>query len=231
MLSLPVWNDCAQMHAAWGINKNYKSVWGGIAETGWDSSGGWNTVTDGHVLSKEDVSWGEVVGGSLCQRTTGMLYPGTGKGENNLWVRIKGHANTGDTVVGFHCSPPDQGEEEVDKAFCGRWKLLCVHGPWFSPGTSTTLIFVGRTTRLDTQEIPADHWRKLVPSPFTSVAGSYTDKPGGIGWRCGGWDSPGYCDHEVVELRILLGGSQVVSRTRYLNLQRADFGLWILRPT
>ena len=34
----------------------------------------------------------------------------------SLWVRIKGQANMGDTVVGVYYRPPDQ-EEEVDEAF------------------------------------------------------------------------------------------------------------------
>lgn len=49
------------------------------------------------------------------------LYPGTDEGGYRLWVRIKGPANMGNIVVGFHCSPPDQ-EEEIDEVSVDSWK-------------------------------------------------------------------------------------------------------------
>jgi len=39
----------------------------------------------------------------------------------SLWVRIKGQAHVGDTVVAVYYRPPDQ-EEGVDKAFCRQLK-------------------------------------------------------------------------------------------------------------
>jgi len=36
----------------------------------------------------------------------------------------------------------------------------------------------------------------------------------------------GCCDHEMVEFRILHGGSRAVSRIKTLDLRRADFGLF-----
>lgn len=82
-----------------------------IAETWWDSSRDRNTAMDGHGLSKKDMSERRSGGLSHYMREKLEcieLYPGTDKGNNNLWIRIKGCANMGDTVVGFHCRPPDQ---------------------------------------------------------------------------------------------------------------------------
>ena len=40
----------------------------------------------------------------------------------SLWLRIKGLAQMGDTIVGVYHRPPDQ-EEEVDEAFCRQLKV------------------------------------------------------------------------------------------------------------
>lgn len=83
------------------------------------------------------------------------LYPGTDDGDNSLWVRIKGHDNMGDTVVGFHSSPPDQ-DEEINGTFCGQLEIALCSWALVLWETSTTLMFVRGATRLDTQEVTAD---------------------------------------------------------------------------
>lgn len=54
------------------------------------------------------------------------LYPGTNKQVESLWMRIKGQANMGDTVLGVQYRPPKQ-EEEVNET-------LFLKSPTDAPG-------------------------------------------------------------------------------------------------
>lgn len=49
------------------------------------------------------------------------LYSGTDDQVESLWMRIKGQANTGDTVVDIYQRPPDK-EEDVHEALCEQLK-------------------------------------------------------------------------------------------------------------
>ena len=69
---------------------------------------------------------------------------------DSLWVRIKGRANIGDTVVGVCYRPPDQ-EEEVDEAFYKQLEVALPPPHSFLWGTSTILILVGKVTKPGTQ--------------------------------------------------------------------------------
>lgn len=136
-------------------------------------------------------------------------------------------ANMGDTVGSFHCSLPDQ-EEGAGEAFCGQLEIALCSWALVLLGVFNHTHICQRSNKAWHTEVTADHWRKLFGASGEGVneekciAEAYTNKPGGTGWRCEGWDSLGCCDHEIAELRILLGGGKAVSRTRNLNLQRAD---------
>ncbi|GAB0208991.1 hypothetical protein GRJ2_003364800 [Grus japonensis] len=89
-----------------------------ITETWWDSSNDWNAVMDGYILFRKDRparQGGGVVLYVREQLECIELRLGVDEVES-LWVRMKGQANMGDTVVGVYYRPPDQ-EEEVDEAF------------------------------------------------------------------------------------------------------------------
>lgn len=62
-----------------------------------------------------------------------QLHLGEGEGQvESLWVRIKGWAGMGDTVVGVYYRSPDQ-EQEVDEVFYKQLEVasrswVLVHG-------------------------------------------------------------------------------------------------------
>ncbi|GAB0206453.1 hypothetical protein GRJ2_003110900 [Grus japonensis] len=91
-----------------------------ITETWWDRSHDWNAVMDGYVLFRKDRPARRGGGVALYVREQlECIELRLGVDEErveSLWVRIKGQANMGDTVVGVYYRPPDQ-EEEVDEAF------------------------------------------------------------------------------------------------------------------
>ncbi|GAB0207210.1 hypothetical protein GRJ2_003186600 [Grus japonensis] len=91
-----------------------------ITETWWDSSHDWNAVMDGYILFRKDRPARRGGGVALYVREQlKCIKFCLGVDEErveSLWVRMKGQANMGDTVVGVYYRPPDE-EEEVDKAF------------------------------------------------------------------------------------------------------------------
>ncbi|GAB0202653.1 hypothetical protein GRJ2_002730900 [Grus japonensis] len=80
----------------------------------------WNAVMEGYVLFRKDRPARRGGGVALYVREQlECIELCLGVDEErvkSLWVRIKGQANMGDTVVGVYYKPPDQ-EEEVDEAF------------------------------------------------------------------------------------------------------------------
>ena len=65
-----------------------------------------------------ETGWGRVALYVREQLECTQLQLGEGEGqEESLWVRIKGWAGMGETVVGVCYRSPDQEEEEVDGAF------------------------------------------------------------------------------------------------------------------
>lgn len=77
-----------------------------------------------------------------------QTLPRDRQGVERLWIKIKGQAKMGDTIVGVYYRPPDS-DKEVDEALCGQLEVAL--RPWPSSENSTTLIFVGGTTWLSTQ--------------------------------------------------------------------------------
>ena len=91
-----------------------------ITETWWHRSHDCNAVMDGYVLVRKDRPARRGGGVALYVREQ-LEYIELCLGVDeepveSLWVRIKGQAHMGDTVVGVYYRPPDQ-EEEVDEAF------------------------------------------------------------------------------------------------------------------
>ncbi|RMC19589.1 hypothetical protein DUI87_03148 [Hirundo rustica rustica] len=85
----------------------------------------WNVVMDGYVPFRKDRSVRQGGGVALYVREQLeciKFSPGADESVESLWVRIKGQADMGDTVVGVYYRPPDQ-EEEVDKAFYGQLEI------------------------------------------------------------------------------------------------------------
>ncbi|GAB0185698.1 hypothetical protein GRJ2_001035100 [Grus japonensis] len=91
-----------------------------ITETGWDSSHDWSAVMDGYILFRKDRPAQQSGGVALYVREQleriKLCLEVDEEVVKSLWVRIKGQANMGDTVVGIYYRPSDQ-EEEVNKAF------------------------------------------------------------------------------------------------------------------
>ncbi|GAB0187639.1 mitochondrial enolase superfamily member 1 [Grus japonensis] len=91
-----------------------------ITETWWDSSHDWNAVMDGYVLFRKDRPARQGGGVALYVReqleSIDLCLGVDEEQVESLWVRIKGQANMGDTVVGVYYVPLDQ-EEEVNEAF------------------------------------------------------------------------------------------------------------------
>ncbi|GAB0205201.1 hypothetical protein GRJ2_002985700 [Grus japonensis] len=151
-----------------------------------------------------------------------------------LWVRIKGQATMGDTVVGVYYRPPDQ-EEDVDEAFCrqlevaSRSQALVLMGDFSHPD----ICWKGNTAR-HTQS------RRFLQSTDDNFLTQVVEKPTRRGVlldliltnkeglvedvKAGG--SLGYSDHEMVEFRILRGRSRAISRINTLDFRRANFGLF-----
>ena len=91
-----------------------------ITETWWDSSHDWNVVMDGYVLLRKGRPSRRGVGVALYVREQLQCIEYCPRVDEerveSLWVRIKGQAGMGDTVVGVYYRPTDQ-DEEVDEAF------------------------------------------------------------------------------------------------------------------
>jgi len=98
-----------------------------VTETWWDSLHDWNAVIDGYIIFKKDRSTKRVGGVALDVREQleciELCLGADEEQVESLWVRIKGQAHTGDSVVGVYYRPPDQ-EEEVDEAFYRQLEVV-----------------------------------------------------------------------------------------------------------
>jgi len=156
------------------------------------------------------------------------------EGVESLWVRIKGQPHMGDIIVGMYYRPPDQ-EEEVDEAFYEQLKAA---------SQSQALILVGNFNHPDfiwedrtamhlhswkfVQSIDDNFLMKVVEEPtrrgtlldlvLTNKEGLVEDVKVGGRLSCS--------DHEIVNFRILHGGSRATSRIKTLDFWRANFDLF-----
>ncbi|GAB0206526.1 hypothetical protein GRJ2_003118200 [Grus japonensis] len=209
-----------------------------IAETWWDSSHDWNAVMDGYVLFRKDRPARRGGGVALYVREQlECIELCLGMDEErveSLWVRMKGQANMGDTVVGDYYRPPDQ-EEEVDEAFyrqvevASQSQALVLMGDLNHPD----ICWKGNTarhaqSRRFLQSIDDNFLTQVVEEPTRRgvlLDLVLTNKEGLVGdVKVGG--SLGCSDHENVEFRILHGRSRAMSRITTLDFRRANFGLF-----
>ncbi|GAB0209691.1 hypothetical protein GRJ2_003434800 [Grus japonensis] len=93
----------------------------GITETWWDGSYDWSVGMEGHRLFRKDRQGRRGGGITLYvndQLECMELHLGMEEElTESFWVRIKGRAGTGDTIVGVCYRPPDQ-EDQVDEDLC-----------------------------------------------------------------------------------------------------------------
>ncbi|GAB0209089.1 hypothetical protein GRJ2_003374600 [Grus japonensis] len=209
-----------------------------ITEAWWDSSQDWNAVMDGYVLFRKDRPARRGGGVALYVREQlECIELRVGVDEErveSLWVRMKGQANMGDTVVGDYYRPPDQ-EEEVDEAFyrqvevASRSQALVLMGDLNHPD----ICWKGNTarhaqSRRFLQSTDDNFLTQVVEEPTRRgvlLDLVLTNKEGLVGdVKVGG--SLGCNDHEMVEFRILRGRSRTMSRITTLDFRRANFGLF-----
>jgi len=140
----------------------------------------------------------------------------------------------GDVIVGVYYRPPDQ-EEEVDEAFYKQLKVA---------SQSQALVPVGDFNHADIswEDHSARHMqsRRLLQSINDNFLMQMVEEPTRRGTlldlvltnkeglvedvKAGG--NLGSSDHEMVNLKILCGGSRVISRIKTLDFRRANFGLF-----
>jgi len=151
-----------------------------------------------------------------------------------LWVRIKGQAHTGDITVGVYYRPPDQ-EKEVDEAFYKQLKTasqsqaLVLVGDFNHPDISWEDHTARHSqSRRFLQSINDNFLMQVVEEPtrkgalldlvLTKKEGLLEDVKARGRLSCS--------DCEIVEFRILHGGSRAISRIKTLDLRRANIGLF-----
>jgi len=145
-----------------------------------------------------------------------------------------GQAHTGDITVGVYYRPPDQ-EEEVDEAFYRQLQAalqsqaLVLMGDFHHPDISWEDHTARQAQpRRFLQSINDNFLMQVVEEPtrrgmlldlvLTNKEGLVEDLKVGGSLSCS--------DHEMVEFRILRGGSRTISRIKTLDLRKADFGFF-----
>ena len=131
--------------------------------------------------------------------------------------------------MGVYYRPPNQ-EEEVDEAFyrqlqaASQSQALVLMGDFHHPDISWEDHTVRHTqSRRFLQTIDDNFLMQMVEEP--TRRGTPTNKEGLVeDVKDGG--SLGSSDHEVVEFRILCGGSRAISRIKTLDFRRANFVLF-----
>jgi len=152
----------------------------------------------------------------------------------SLSVRIKGQPHMGDVIVGVYYRPPDH-DEEVDEAFYRQLKVasqsqaLVLMGDFNHPDISWEdhtarhmqfRRFLQSTDDNFLMQVVEEPMRRgaLLDLKLTNKEGLVEDVKVGDSLSCS--------DHEMVEFRILCGGSRSISRIKTLDFRRANFGLF-----
>jgi len=209
-----------------------------ITETWWDSLHDWDAVMDGYMLFRKERP--TIQGGGVAVYVREQLecielcLGAEEEKVESFWVRIKGQTHMGDVIVGVYYRPPDQ-DEEVDEAFYRQLKgtsqsqALVLMGDFNHPDIS----WEGRTarhmqSRRFLQSIDDNFLTWVVEQPMrrdvlldlvlTNTEGLVEDVKAGGNLSCS--------DHEMVEFRILCGGSRAISRITALDFRGANFGLF-----
>ncbi|XP_075302833.1 uncharacterized protein LOC142365677 isoform X1 [Opisthocomus hoazin] len=209
-----------------------------ITETWWDSSCDCHAVMDGYRLFRKDRPTRRGGGVVLYVREQlECIELCLGEDEErveSLWVRIKGQPHVGDVIVGVYYRPPDQ-EEEVDEAFyrqlqaASQSQALVLMGDLNHPDISWEDHTARHMqSRRLLQSIDDNFLMQVVEEPtrrgalldlvLTNKEGLVEDVK--VGGRLG------CSDHEMVDFRILRGGSRAISRIKTLDLKRANCGVF-----
>ncbi|GAB0188273.1 hypothetical protein GRJ2_001292600 [Grus japonensis] len=151
----------------------------------------------------------------------------------SLWVRIKGRAGTGDTIVGVCHRPPDQ-EDCTDEAFyrhrgaasCSQALTLMVD---LNPNTCSRDNTSGhKETRRFLECVDDSFLLQVIEEPMRRDAMLdlvLTNREGLVG-NAKVKGSLGCSDHEIVEFKILRAVRRAHSKLTNLDFRIADFGLF-----
>jgi len=155
------------------------------------------------------------------------------EGVESLRVRIKGQAHIGDVIVGVYYRPPDQ-EEEVEVFYrqlqaALQSQALVLMGHFNHPDISwedhtarhaQSRRFLQSNNDNFLIQVVEEPTRKgaLLDLVLTNKEGLAEDMKAGGRLGCS--------DPEMVEFRILHGGSRAISRIKTLDFRRANFGLF-----
>ncbi|GAB0204592.1 mitochondrial enolase superfamily member 1 [Grus japonensis] len=190
-----------------------------ITEAWWDSSHDWNAVMDGYVLFRKDRPARRGGGVALYVREQleciELLVGVDEERVKSLWVRIKGQANMGDTVVDVYYRPPDQ-EEEVDEAFyrqlevASRSQALVLVEDFNHPDICWNDNTARHAqSRRFLQSIDDNFLTQVVEEPKrTGMLLDFVVTNKGLVGHVKAGGSLGCSDHEMVEFRILCGRSR-----------------------
>jgi len=152
----------------------------------------------------------------------------------SLWVRIKGQANTSDTVVGVYYRPSDR-EEEVDEAFYKQLEIalqspaLILMGDFNHPTTYWISNMAKHTWSRWFLQCVEDKFLMQLVEELTRrcllLDLVLINKEGLVG-DVKVANSLGCCDDEMVEFMISFGRSKAISRIDILDFRRANFVLF-----
>ncbi|GAB0188654.1 mitochondrial enolase superfamily member 1 [Grus japonensis] len=210
----------------------------GITEMWYNGSYDWSVGMEGYRLFRKDRQGRQGGGVALYvndQLECMELHLGTEEEPTkSLWVRIKGRAGAGDTIVGVCYRPPDQGDRadealyrQIGAASCSQ--ALVRMGDFNHPDICWRDNAAERKQSRKFLECVDDHLLlQVIEEPTRRGAMldlTLTNKEGLVGdGKLKG--SLGCSDHETVEFRILRAARRVHSKLTTLDFSRADFGLF-----
>ncbi|GAB0180450.1 hypothetical protein GRJ2_000510300 [Grus japonensis] len=167
--------------------------------------------------------------------TSTELHVGTDEElTESLWVRMKGRAGTGDTVVGVCYRPPDQEDQaddalyrQIGAASCSQ--ALVLMGDFNHPDICSRDNTAGhKQSRRFLECIDDNFLLQVIEEPMRRGAMldlALTNKEGLVrNVKLKG--SLGYSDCEMVEFKILRAVRSTHSKLITLDFSRADFGLF-----
>ncbi|GAB0188331.1 hypothetical protein GRJ2_001298400 [Grus japonensis] len=152
----------------------------------------------------------------------------------SLWVRIKGRAGTGDTIVGICYRPPDQ-EDQADEALCrqieaaSHSQALFLMGDFNHPDICWRDSTAGHKQSRKFLECIRDNFLLQVIEEPTRRGAMLdlvlTNKEGLVG-NVKLTGSLGCSDHEMVDFKILTAVRRTHNKLATLDFRRAAFGLF-----
>jgi len=219
-------------------------LWGydtiGITEVWWGNSYDWSIGMGVYRLFRKDRQGRRGGGAAVCvknQLECMELHLGLEslwvKPRENLWVKIKGRAGTGNITVGVCYRPPDQ-DERADEALyrrigeASRSKALVLMGDFNHPDICWRDNTAGhRQSRRFLECVDDNFLFQGIAEPTrrgVMLDLVLTNKKGLVG-NVKVKGGLGCSDHQMVGLKILRAARRVHSKLATLDFRRADFGL------